>query len=172
VSDQSPYGYSYEIFYGDNTKHLRTKCHFREFPHNSRELGVEPVFTLRDWDTDGCISLRRVYLEVSDPTEYEFAQKVFGSWDVWLRVREAHWFQDTYLKMKRELEAKVTSMGYREIEAKADKHVSAAKYLADKGWTKKAGTKGRPTKQSIREAAHDIAREDRQIDEDYKRLIN
>ena len=58
----------------DNVGRYRTQSLFREFyVHTS--TGLSPIWTLKDEDPQGELpSLKRIYLDYEDPTEYSFAK--------------------------------------------------------------------------------------------------
>ena len=86
-------------------------------------------------------SLPKLYLSLvpSDPTEYEFAMSVFGSWEVWDKMRTNSSVKKEYIKWKNEAEVKIKSEALKVIigEAKTiggKNAYSAAKFLQAKGW--------------------------------------
>lgn len=108
------------------------------------------VFTLDEKDKTlhgvEYVSLRRLYVDLvaQDPTEYTFMIEVFGSYDVWTKVKS---FLQTktagyaYPLWREEAELKLKSAGVVAIidemrDGKAS--FQAAKYLADKGYTDKS----------------------------------
>jgi hypothetical protein len=112
-----------------------------------RHPDYTPSFTLRDEDrTENGVtypSLKRIYLEYSDPTEYSFAIEVIGSWDHWQTLAKSFVFRPYIQKWRDELEVKLRSEALRAMRETAkhegSKGTTAAKYLAEKGWEKKAG---------------------------------
>lgn len=147
------------------------------------------LYTLHDHDKvldNGKVlpSLKRLYIEMSDPLEYDFANKYFYNWDHWKRISEAAYMRDYLPKWRAEVEIKLQSEALKMIQAEAiaDTKYSygANKYLAEKGWLKtsdhdplqkKSGRgAGRPSKAQIREEANRIASEEHDIDLDLKRL--
>jgi hypothetical protein len=83
----------------------------------SRSLFVEyedpdypPFFTLEETDDPrGYISLKAKYLEYSDPTEYVFARKVFGSWEPWQKICSSELLSDHIALWRLELKKKLES---------------------------------------------------------------
>lgn len=106
------------------------------------------VYTITDEDKEfrGKFfpSLRKLYFEISDPTEYEFALTCFLSWDQWKRISENKAFADTIEKWREELEVKLRSDGVRAIIKQAPGSFNAAKWTADGHWNVK---RGRPSKE-------------------------
>lgn len=133
------------------------------------ELGYTDasVYTLKDdhHEYKGRVypSLRKLYLETSDPTEYEFANKYLINWSHWLRLTENKVIRKFIDEWREELEVKIRAEGYRYLHASArGGNYQAAKYLSDKGWdVRKAG---RPSKEEV-ERNKKIGE---RIDEEYK----
>ena len=48
-------------------------------------------------------SLRRLYLEMNDESEYQFAETYFGGWPHWKRLLSCSWFQDYISDIREEL---------------------------------------------------------------------
>jgi len=92
-------------------------------------------------------SLRQYYLEIADPTEYQFAKQCTLGWDHWKRMLENKQIRVEVDKWREELEISLRSEGIQAIiDATATEggNFQAAKWLADKGWSKQAV--GRPSK--------------------------
>lgn len=94
-------------------------------------------------------SLKKLYLEESDPEEYMFAQKHLFDWPHWQRIcRNAivskhieEWREELRLSLRAEGIATLIDLAVN------DKSYQAAKWLADEGWVKK--TRGRPSKEEV-----------------------
>lgn len=109
------------------------------------------VFTL--WDEDReykgktYYSLKKAYLEMEDPTEYEFATTYLGGWSHWLRICENEILIKHVEEWRNELELRIRAHGIRAMinEAKMGgrSQASAARWLAEKGFISK------PSKQSV-----------------------
>jgi hypothetical protein len=129
----------------------------------------EPVFTLKPVDTKGYISMKRLYLEYSDPTEYSFAVAVLGSWEHWQRLSNCDWFQKYLEEWRSELEIKLRSEATREMYEQAMKgNRDAAKWIADRGWDKRKA--GRPTKEEVESERIKAARISDGLTEDAARI--
>lgn len=119
-------------------------------------------------------SIYRLFIEANDPEEYTFANTYFDSWDHWKQVRSSYAIKDHYASMREDLETKFRSEAVAAI-IKASKGtgpqaVSAAKYIAEKGWEK--ATKGRPSKAAVQQEAIRIAEEEHRVESDLDRLLN
>lgn len=155
----------------DSTGRLRTASLFVEtIQKDQLKAGFVPLYSLRG--KKGYEDLHDVYLQESDPTEYTFALRAFGSWAHFKKLESLDWFMQ-HLKMWRdELEIKMRSDGIKElIKASKDgsRGVSAAKYIAEKGWEKK---RGRPSKADVDRERHIQAAMQGELDEDAARLLN
>lgn len=110
--------------------------------YETRTEGYAPIFTLKDFDYQvgdtSYISLKRLYLEVADPTEYEFAIQVFGSWKHWQALCNSNMLMEYISQWREELEVKLASQAIKAIINTAtnegSKGTVAAKYLAERGW--------------------------------------
>lgn len=117
------------------------------------ELGYKTeyaVYTLKDEDYEyegkTYPSLKRLYLECADPTEYEFAIKHLLGWKHWTRIAENKVIKKHVDEWREELEVKLRSEGVRNaIKLAKDGTFQAAKWVADRGWDKRAA--GRPSEE-------------------------
>lgn len=110
------------------------------------------VYTLKedDHEYNGKLypSLKRLYMEIADPTEYEFANLCLLNWKHWQRICENKVLRKYIDEWREELEVKLRSRGVKAAMSEAiTGNFQAAKWVADRGWdTRKAG---RPTKAEI-----------------------
>lgn len=140
------------------------------------------IFTLKDKDitfetggeTRTAKSIKNLYLNELDPTEYKFAVTHLDGWDHWCRLRELPWLKDHVAKWREELEIKIQSQALAGIlvEAKFGKTPFAAnKFLLETGWKPKdSPVKGRPTKEKIQKEANALAEQRSEALEDYERI--
>src|SRR5688500_10457046 len=102
-------------------------------PNYNEELAV---YTLSDEDKEynGVVypSLRRLYMETSDPTEYQFASKYLYSWDHWQRLLKSNLIAEEIEKWRMELEVKLRSDAVKAILAAEG--FQALKWAADGNW--------------------------------------
>lgn len=117
------------------------------------ELGYTQysVYTLKEYDYAykgvNYPSLKRLYLQEEDVTEYEFATKHLLGWKHWKRLCENKQIRKHVDEWREELELKIRAQAIRDMQtlcASENGNFSAAKFLADRGWEKRAP--GRPTK--------------------------
>ena len=98
-------------------------------------------------------SLKRIYMECSDPTEYQVAMTVFGSLRFWQRQCGNKEIMKFVTEWRDELEIKLRSEAFKSIYETAmeggPKSVSAAKSVMDKGWMEKRTGAGRPSKEEV-----------------------
>jgi hypothetical protein len=177
----------------DDINRWRTATLFAETNSNDK---YTPIFTLEDEDKvlpDGTklISMKRIYLEARDPTEYLAAKRIFSIWEPWEKLSKAPFFQPIIAAWRDELERLLRSEAIQEINAmsKGSKATgttfSAAKWVAEATWKKTYTTQemgdddnakgaGRPSKASVQKEAEIMAREmmknDGTLNEDWKRL--
>jgi hypothetical protein len=122
----------------------RTKSLFYELSY------VDPsnaLFTLKERDIEAhgrhYVSLRNLFVAMvpNDPTEYEFAQTVFGSWENWEAICKSPFVKPHIQKWRNEVEVKIKSQAIQaiaeEMKSNGRSSFSAAKLLLDKGWLDK-----------------------------------
>ena len=115
---------------------------FLEVSYNTKYA----VYTLKEdhYEYEGKVypSLKRLFLEMEDVVEYDFANRYLLGWNHWKRIQENKLFSQHIHEWREELELKLRSQAVRDIlDMTADeKSFQAAKWIADKGWEKlKAG---------------------------------
>ncbi len=153
----------------DAMNRYKTQSLFREF----YIADIEPVYCLSEEDPKGKLpSLKKLYMEIADPTEYEFAMQAFGSWKHWLKIKSAKVIQPWIEDWPMELEVKIRSEGIRKViqESSSGKSTfNAAKYLANGEWNK-ASKRGRPSKEEIERERKIAAKLDAEFSEDAQRI--
>lgn len=109
------------------------------------------VFTFNDEDkiyNDKVYpSLKKLYLEIADPTEYEFARTCLLGWNHWRRLNENKQLQPYFEEWREELEVLLRSEGVRnlmDLTTSEGGNFQAAKWMAEKGWDKR--NVGRPSR--------------------------
>ncbi len=145
------------------------------------------MYTLRDEDyvpkqgtshpAKGYPSLYRLYMDMMDVTEYEFATTYFHSWKHWLDVSNSPWFKPYITRWRQELELKLKVRAIKEIMHEASSggknSFAANKWLVEKGWAPANGPgRGRPSKQEIKQTAFEMAQDESIIDKAYERIMN
>ena len=156
----------------DRSGRFRTKSlFFEQITVTARESGYEPVFTLKRKEHKGLPSLKELYMSYEDPTEYDFAMGVFNSWDHWKHLCSVVWFQPFISAWREEVEVRMRSAAIKAINETAinegAKGTAAAKYIAEKGWEKRAG---RPSKEEIKRQQRIHAGISSEINEDAERM--
>lgn len=110
------------------------------------------IYTLKEQDHvyEGktYYSMKQLYLEMEDPTEYEFANKYLLGWNHWMRICDNKVVRKYVDDWRDELEIKLRSKAIREIsKSAAAGSYQAAKWLADRGWEQRGA--GRPSKEEV-----------------------
>lgn len=111
------------------------------------------IYTLKDYDHEyegkTYISLKRLFLEASDPTEYAFATENLAGWDHWQKMCNNKVLALHIDKWRYELELKLRAEGIQWVIKSARKKQNwlAAKFLAEKGWDTRVA--GRPSKEEV-----------------------
>ena len=139
----------------DSLGRYRTSSLFYEYT----QKGLTPLWTVQDQTrVVGDVtypSLKVLYMDMDHIpySEYEFAEIHFGSWDHWDRLSNDSNknLVSLFASWREEMEVKLRASALKQIikEGKSGEGASslaAAKYIAEKGYEKKAG---RPTKAAI-----------------------
>lgn len=121
-------------------------------------------------------SIRRLYLEMADETEYYFAEKYFGGWPHWKKLCACRWFEDYMSEIREELSVKQMADARARIkEVAADKKdrgsLQANRLLLDEA-KKSQNPVGRPSKESIRRKAEELFQDQSEFQEDLDRITN
>lgn len=121
-----------------------TQSLFLEMAYTQTEFAV---YSLADYDKchKGIVypSLRRLYLEMEDPTEYLFATTYLWGWDQWQKMVDNKLLFEHIQKWRDELEVKLRAKGVAAVIAQSNGNFNAAKWVADGNWEVK---RGRPSK--------------------------
>ncbi len=137
-------------FKDDNGRYL-TRGLFKETISAERKKVSDAPYTLKPYDDGPYRSLKKIYLETGDPTEYLFAVDAFGEegWDQWQRLSKVAWFQEYITAWREELEIKLRATGVQKMRELADSgNKDAAKWVAEGAWDKKSA--GRPSKAQVK----------------------
>ena len=133
------------------------------------------VFTLEDEDKEHkgktYISLKKKFLEAEDLVEYDFAKANLLSWDHWMKLNGNKQLRVYFDKWRIELELSIRSAAIKSIldtAIESDKGFQASKWLADRGWDKRAA--GRPSKEDVDKETAIRSKIQDEYEEDFKRL--
>ena len=127
------------------------------------ELGYNTEFAIYTLKSRDCMykgknypSLKHLYLQHEDPLEFSFANEYLLDLEHWERICRNKQIAPYIERWRYELELKLRSDAIKSIldMSAEDKGFQAAKYIADKGWDRKAG---RPSKkeQEIKDMVRD-----------------
>lgn len=115
-----------------------------------------------EWNGRLYPSLKRLYLEMEDATEYDFANEYLLGWRHWTRLYENKLFKPHIDEWREELEYKLRSRATKQMIAlAASGSYQASKWLLDRGWQTRSA--GRPTKAEKESALA----QDKRIAEEY-----
>lgn len=138
-------------------------------------------YTLKPYDSEfgGVLypSLRRLYVELEDPTEYLFAETYLDGWTHWKKVSSASFFQEYLKDWREELEIRLRAKALVRIKGRAEQvgskdGLAADKILLSGGWRPNDKSDvGRPTKEKIQEEADKLFKERTIFDEDHERIF-
>lgn len=151
---------------------------FIEFDDTGGEIAM---FTIKDEDSvvngKKYPSLRRLFVEREDPTEYLFAEEYLGGWVHWKKLIESSVLKGVISDWREELEIRVRAKALNSVKAKAqnpeDKEsLQASKYLLSSSWKISTDPKvGRPSKEAIKREADKLFKEQSVYTEDYDRIL-
>lgn len=132
------------------------------------------LYSLKDVDheVNGKIypSIKRLYLEEADPTEYSFAMKYFLNWKHWKKVSESGTVAPHVKIWREELEQSLRSFAVQQMYKSAKEgNYQAAKWFADRSWSNRGA--GRPSKAEIDSEKKFQAEMDKEYSEDSVRLF-
>ena len=115
-------------------------------------------------------SLKKLFLELSDPIEYVFANTYLYDWEHWQRISNNKILLEHISKWREELQLSLMSEGVLTLIdlAKNQSSYQAGKWLADNGWNK--NTKGRPSKEDVEGELNRRADKRAEYEEDFKLL--
>ena len=117
-------------------------------------------------------SLRRLYLEMGDETEYLFGEEYFLNYPHLQKLLKLPWFLSEIEGWREELKLRSVALGLKVLHQKAAQgDVRAAKDLVTRPWEKTSPGAGRPSKKSVQEEAMKLVKENSVFDEDYDRII-
>jgi hypothetical protein len=134
----------------------------------------QALYTLKGYDLPDHPSIKKIYLELEDPTEYTIATEYFGGWDHWLRLCANKTIRAHIDEWRSELEVKLRSQAIRATiaDAKSDSKSAAQsrRFLADKGWKekRKAGAPSRAERAAIE---RDIEQQVLDYADDWERVM-
>lgn len=134
------------------------------------------VYSLKDTDHhyrgEVYPSLKRLYLQHEDPTEYDFASTYLLGWNHWKRLTTNKMIRKHIDEWREELELKIKSQAVKDIIdqcAMEGGSFQAAKWLADQGWNKRGA--GRPSKEQIEKDKRISERIEDEFRDDVVRLL-
>ncbi len=135
------------------------------------------VYTLKDVDHEGYLSLYRLYMELGDLKEYSFAETYLDGFEHWEMICRTSWFKPYLERWRKELLLKVQAEALNRIRevARTPEHKSsyeANKFLLGASWASAGHSKGRPSKDQVKAEAERIAIADKQIADDAERILN
>jgi len=158
----------------------KTQVLFREHKYQNEEALLTIAEDHHETEDGRMIwSIRKLYLDIADPTEHIFAKTVFGSWKHWLRMKGCKILREEFPKMQEELRAKLLSESISNITeiatnlSKPQQALQASKFLVEfykPEKTKPATTRGRPSKEEVEGNLKEEARVSKELQEHMKRV--
>lgn len=132
-------------------------------------------WTLKPTDKPDYPSLKRLYLEMEDLTEFEFANEYLEGYEHWETMAKSQYLKEHIAQWRKELQLKVKARSLRGIirDAVKENKYEANKFLITGGWIDKDEDKkgrGRPSKQDIKDELMKQAESQKELQEDLERL--
>lgn len=150
----------------DTKGKMRSRSLFREFQHEDT-VKYPYYFNLSEFDRPDSISLKALYIQMADVTEYKFAKYVFHSFPFWEALTKTAWFSPYVEEWRHELKQKLASEQLAKVRTKAQQgDLNAMKYLHDLVTDKPK--RGRPGTRPVRQ----ITPSEADLNADYDRLIS
>ena len=149
-----------EQLYGTNG-HMLSQSLFKE---KAKEKD-NPIFTLSPRKVEGFINLRSIYLSLTedDPSEYVFAEEVFGDYVFWKNLCNKPWFKEYLYEWRETADTRRKSKAFKAIvdEAKEGRNkFAASKYLIEEPWkgkfTRTKAQKEKSTSQAFSSVSEDL----------------
>ncbi len=158
----------------DSQGRYRTQSLFIETPHES----YPAFFTTKKYDVERggktYYSLYLKYMAIADPTEYQVAIQLFGSWDHWNALCRSKWFSELLTGWREELKTKMESQRYFEMLKDVGKGtpqaIQATKWLAERYGDAKVVKRGRPSKAELKAHLNRLAEYSEETNEDAERI--
>lgn len=161
----------------------RTRGLIKEAAGN--ELVPDYIFTFAHYDNEeeGLYSLRKLYLQFDDTTEYEQAMHILGSMVHWEKFVNSDFIKDHIEEYRKELRARTKSKALKQLLESAENSPSdavrhqAQKFLVKEGFRLMDGEdaakpkRGRPSKEEIDGNLKAMSAEEKRIQEDYNRTL-
>ena len=131
--------------------------------------GDNPIMSLSPHDKEGFLNIRKLFIEMvaDDPSEYDFAEHVFGDYAFWYNITQSKWMEPYLQEWRMVADVKRKSKSFksliREVENEGRSAFSAAKLLIEEPWKDKRNPKTKQavqesTKRAVNEHKSDIAR--------------
>lgn len=122
-------------------------------------------------------SLYKLYMEMGDLVEYDFATKYFESFQHWKQICGLEWFCTHIGDWREELELRFRAIALKSLINRSDTSIEVAKYLLNNNWVAKlheanplVNNRGRPSKSEIKGHLQLITNNQIQEQKDYERI--
>jgi len=154
----------------DSMGRFRTASLFYEI----NQTDIPAIFTLKEEDTEYKgklhLSMKRLYLEMCDPTEYIFATTILFSYPQWERMVENSQIAPHIESWRKELNLYLKAMAVQKnIQLSKQGSYNATKWLSDRGWQE--AERGRPTEKERQARLKEDREIIKQLEEDSLRLV-
>lgn len=116
-------------------------------------------------------SLKRLFLEMEDLTEYNFANTYLCNWEHWQKMNGNKILREQFDKWREELELKLRAKNAKHLlKLASEGNFAAAKWFANKEWSE--AKRGRPSKEEKEARLKEEAKLEKEISEDASRVVD
>jgi hypothetical protein len=142
--------------------HRLTRSLFKE----TAKAGDTPIMSLGRFPKADVVQLFPIYLELAadDPSEYEFAIHVFGTYGQWQLIADSAWMKPYIEEWRQEADVRRKSTAFRriheEVTAGERSAYTAAKYLIEEPWKDKRNPKTKEISQTTSTQAAEGVKDD------------
>lgn len=160
-----------KIFKNSNGVYLTKELFFETAIKEDRPLTLYSLKS-EDHQVDGRTfpSLRRIYLELDDLTEFLISDQYFGGHPHWKKLLSCSWFISVLKPIREELKARHMAEYLRTLRKDAlSGNAASAKFLLDR--LEHKGQKGRPSKEKIEQEAKKLVQDSDFVSADLERLL-
>jgi hypothetical protein len=152
----------------DSMGRFRTQSLFKEY----RIASYPAYYTILPYDVGDTLSLRKIYFELGDPTEYRVATEYLGGWAHWKQLCATKWFNELVTEWREEMEVKLACERLKEmliLTRDTKSSLQATKWLSDK-YSPVGLKRGRPSKEEKAGHLKQTTEEDKLYREDAVRI--
>lgn len=158
-------------FKDEKGRWLTMSLFYETYSNLDTRANYPPLYTIKDEDYNGLLSIRKKYLELRDPSEYKIATQYFGGWEHWKVLNTNKWLSNHVNSWREELEVIIRCGALEKMQelATSDKAIAkdALKFMINREWEVRRGRPSKDEKERQLRIESDI---NAQVDSDFKLL--